>query len=252
MGIVLKSPEAIAAMQAGGALLAQLHTELHHACVEGVSAAHLDSLAHTFILDHGGTPSFLGYQGFPNTICVSKNDEIVHGIPYPDKIMYPGDICSIDIGICYNGYHVDAARTWCIGDVDTVVAQLVHDTEAAFFDAMSVIQIGQKVDRIGCAIFKFARDRQLTTAKNLCSHGVGKSLHEDPLIPHQRTTRSNTLLAEGMTIAIEPMLNLGNPDTVTDADQWTIRTKDQAWSAHYENTVLVTADGPQILTVCAV
>ena len=145
MGIVLKSPEGIAAMQAGGALLAQLHTTLKDACVAGVSAAQLDTFAYTFILDNGGTPSFLGYQGFPNTICVSKNDEIVHGIPYPDKIMYPGDICSIDIGICYNGYHVDAARTWCIDAVDPPVARLVQDTEAAFFDAMAMAQVGQKV-----------------------------------------------------------------------------------------------------------
>jgi methionyl aminopeptidase len=249
VAIVVKSSQAIMAMQAGGALLAELHSTLQAVCIAGVTAAELDAIAHAFIVDHGGTPSFLGYQGFPNTICVSKNDEIVHGIPYSDKIMYPGDICSIDIGICYDGYHVDAARTWCIGDVDPNVADLVQHTEAAFFEAMSAIRVGRKVDGIGCAIFKFAREHQLTTAKHLCSHGVGECLHEDPLIPHQRTMRSNRRLVEGMTIAIEPMLNLGCPDTVTDTDKWTIRTKDRAWSAHYENTVLVTANGPQILTL---
>ena len=245
----VRDADRLASMRIGGQLLADLHKLLRAQCVAGVSAATLDSLAYSFIHDHNATPSFLGYQGYKHTLCVSKNNEIVHGIPDAKKIMEPGDICSIDAGIYYQGYHVDAARTWAIDPISEPAQAVIDTAEAAFWLAMKQVRAGKPVHAIGRSIARTARQAGMATAENLCSHGVGAALHADPLIIHERYFFSKQRLQSGMTIAVEPMIVLGSPRTVVESDKWTISTQDGQYAAHYENTILVTDKTPEILTL---
>lgn len=243
-----KSDEAIAAMRHSGQLLAQLHEHLQAECTEGVSAKQLDTIAYIFIHDHGAVPSFLGYQGFEHSTCISKNEEVVHGIPHASKIMMPGDICSIDIGIYYNGHHVDAARTWAIGDIDPQAQHLIDTTQASFFEGINAINVGDKLGVLSNAIGRYIENNNLSVVSELYGHGIGKELHEDPLVPNVGPVTKGITLKEGMTFAIEPIVSIGSPDIVTLDDRWTIISMDRSWSAHYENTILITQDGVEVLT----
>ena len=194
-------------------------------------------------------PGFLGYQGYKYSSCISKNEEIVHGIPYPDKLFFDGDIVSIDIGVKYNGYYADAARTFLIGNVSEEAKFLAQVTQDSFFKGMADIKAGNHLGDISNAIQTHIESNGLTVVKDLYSHGVGQSLHEEPLIPNYGKKGVGMKLYEGMTMAIEPMVNLGVESIETLDDEWTIVTKDRKWSAHYENTVLITNEGVEILTI---
>jgi len=246
--IPIKSENDIQIMREGGCLLKELHLILSNECRVGVTASMLDNIAYTFIKDNNAEPSFLGYSGYEYSTCISKNEEIVHGIPYKEKVMFPGDICSIDVGIFYKGFHVDAARTHFLETVDPEVKKLVDVTEKSFFEAIKMANPGNKLGDISWSIQNYVESQGLTVVKDLYSHGVGKDLHEDPLIPNYGAAGKGITLKKGMTFAIEPMVNLGVENILTLADKWTIITADKKWSAHYENTIYIGESGPEVLT----
>jgi len=239
----------INAMRHAGALLAQTFDSVSEAISEGMSAFSLDQHIREFIETNGAIPGFLNYQGYQYSSCISKNEEIVHGIPHPDKIFFDGDIVSVDIGIKYNGYYVDAARTFLIGDVSDELRHLTEVTQAAFFHCLVGIKAGSRLGDISNGIQSYVESNGLTVVKDLYSHGIGSNLHEDPLIPNYGKKGVGIKLYDGMTMAIEPMVNLGVAGIHTLDDKWTIVTEDRKWSAHYENTILIKDDGVEILTI---
>jgi methionyl aminopeptidase len=239
----------IKSMRIAGKILANTFLQLSEFITEGVSARQVDLFAQSYIESQNAVPGFLGYQGYKYTTCISKNEEIVHGIPSDDKLFYDGDIVSIDIGVKYNGFYADAARTFLIGDVSDEARFLAQVTETSFFEAMSGIASGSRLGDISYGIQSYVESHGLTVVKDLYSHGIGASLHEEPLIPNYGKKGAGLRLKEGMTFAIEPMVNLGLPGIETLSDDWTIVTIDRQWSAHYENTILITDNGVEILTL---
>jgi methionyl aminopeptidase len=239
----------INSMRHAGAILARTFEAISEHVAEGVTAYAIDQQVQSFIESNGATPGFLGYQGFKYSSCISKNEEIVHGIPSPDKVFFDGDIVSIDIGVKYNGYYADAARTFLIGNVSKEAQFLAKVTQDSFFKAMEGIKAGSRLGDISNAIQTHVETNGLTVVKDLYSHGVGKSLHEEPLIPNYGKKGVGMVLYDGMTMAIEPMVNLGVPGIETLDDDWTIVTQDRQWSAHYENTILITSHGVELLTM---
>ena len=244
----MTSPK-IESMRAAGKILANTFLHIAEHIQEGISARQVDMIAQSFIESQHATPGFLGYQGYKYSTCISKNEEIVHGIPGEDKLFYDGDIVSIDIGVKYKGYYADAARTFLIGNVSDEAQFLAQVTETSFFESMKGISAGSRLGDISNGIQAYVESKGLTIVRDLYSHGIGASLHEDPLIPNYGKKGAGLLLKEGMTFAIEPMVNLGLPGIETLEDQWTIVTEDRKWSAHYENTILITQDGVEILTL---
>ena len=241
--------EKVTSMRAAGKILASTFMHLSEYIKEGVSARQVDLVAQAYIESQNAIPGFLGYQGYKYTTCISKNEEIVHGIPGDDKLFYDGDIVSIDIGVKYNGYYADAARTFLIGNVSHEAKFLAQVTETSFFESMKGISAGSRLGDISNGIQSYVESNGLTIVKDLYSHGIGSSLHEEPLIPNYGKKGAGLNLREGMTFAIEPMVNLGLPGIETLEDDWTIVTEDRKWSAHYENTILITNDGVEILTL---
>ncbi len=213
---------------------------------EGISTLELDKIVYDYIKSRSASPAFLNYQGFPSSICASINDEVVHGIPSERKLKN-GDIISIDIGVCYQGFYSDSANTYIVGEVSEEIKALVENTEKSLYEGLSVIKDGVKVSEIGKKIEKFANANGLSVIEELVGHGTGGKLHEYPDIPNYETN-SKDILKEGMVIAVEPMLNLGERYIYMASDDWTIKTDDEKPSAHFEHTVLVTKSGYQILT----
>ena len=201
------------------------------------------------IKDHGCIASFLNYRGYPASVCVSINDEVVHGIPSSDRIVCEGDIVSLDIGLIYKGYHTDAARTHSVGEVTTEALKLIEVTERSFFEGMKFAKEGYHLHDISNAIAAYAESFGYGVVRDLVGHGIGKELHEEPQIPNFTQTRKGIRLKEGMTLAIEPMINAGRYDVVWLDDDWTVVSEDGSLSAHYENTVLITKTEPEILTL---
>ena len=197
--------------------------------------------------DTDATPSFKGYEGFPSTLCTSINSEVVHGFP-SDRKLKNGDIISIDIGACYKGYHGDSAWTYTVGEVDEKTKQLLEDTEKSLFVGLSQVKPGNRIGDIGYAIEEYAHKHNLGVVRELCGHGVGTSVHEDPEVPNYGIPNTGPRLKEGMVIAVEPMLTLGSPRVYLHDNNWTVDTQDGSLSAHFEHTVVVTKDGYQILT----
>ncbi len=212
----------------------------------GVTTKMLDKVAHDFIIQNNCVPSCLGYEGYPASICISINDEVVHGIPGKRKLKN-GDIVSLDLVLSYKGYHADATRTYIIGSASQEVKDLVKNTRLAFFEGVKKVKDGARVQDISKAIEDFAHAHGLSVVEELCGHGIGLEMHEDPDIENF-DNHNMTKLKEGMVIAIEPMLNLGSKEVYLESDDWTIKTVDKMPSSHYENTVLVTKDGYEILT----
>lgn len=247
--ISIKTPQEIDAMRESGKILAKVFDVIAENFKVGVTAAFLDTLAKKTIESFGATPSFLGFSGYAYSTCISKNEEVVHGIPYPDKIMFPGDICSVDIGVYYNGFHADAARIYKLDPIDPLILKLVEVTEACFFKACDAAKAGNRLGDISNAIQVHAESHGFSVVRDLYSHGIGRNLHEEPLIPNFGKANRGLVLKEGMTFAIEPMINIGTYDILTLPDKWTIITRDQKWSAHYENTICITKDYPEILTM---
>lgn len=245
--ISIKSEREIKLMREAGYLNFLTHEEVKKHVKAGVTTKELDKVAYQFILSHNAIPSFLNYEGYPASICVSINDEVVHGIPGNRKIQN-GDIVSIDIGVEIHGYHSDAARTYIVGDVPEKVRDLVINTEKSLMIGLSKIKEGAKIGDIGAAIEKYAHDHGLSVVEELVGHGVGTNIHEDPDVPNYGKAGTGLTLKAGMVLAVEPMLNLGERYVYLHDDDWTISTDDELPSAHFEHTVVVTKDGYKILT----
>ena len=244
--ISIKSEREIELMKFAGHINYLCHKEVAKNIRKGVTTKTLNDIAHKFIVDNNCTPSFLNYEGYPASICVSVNDEVVHGIPGNRKLN-DGDVVSIDIGVEYKGYHSDSANTYIVGKASKEVIDLVENTQKSLYKGLSVIKDGVKISDIGLQIEKFANENNLGVVLELVGHGVGTSIHEDPDVPNYYTN-SNIKLKCGMVIAVEPMLNLGTHEIYMEDDGWTIKTDDGLPSAHFEHTVLVTKDGYVILT----
>ena len=245
--ITMKSKREIELLKIAGNIVYQTQQYLKPFIKEGITTKELDKLAEDFIRSKDATPSFKGYEGFPSTLCTSINSEVVHGFP-SDRKLKNGDIISIDIGACYKGYHGDSAWTYTVGEVDEKTKQLLKDTEEALFVGLKQVKPGNRIGDIGYAIEQYAHKHNLGVVKELCGHGVGTSVHEDPEVPNYGIPNTGPRLKEGMVIAVEPMLTMGSPEIFVHDNNWTIDTQDGSLSAHFEHTVAVTKDGYQILT----
>ena len=245
--ISIKSDYEIELLKKAGEIVGNTHNYLKEYIKPGITTKELDKLAHDFIINSGATPSFLNLYGFPGSICVSINEEVVHGIPSNRKLK-DGDIVSIDIGACYKGYHGDSAWTYPVGNITPEKKQLLELTEKSLFEGLSVIKEGARVGDIGFAIESFAKKYNLGVIRELVGHGVGSEVHEEPDVPNYGKKNTGPILKAGMVIAVEPMLNLGTRQIFMLEDDWTIVTGDNKPSAHFEHTVLVTKDGYTILT----
>ena len=245
--ITLKSKREIELLKIAGNIVYQTHQYLKPFIKEGITTKELDRLAEEFIRSHDATPSFKGYEGFPSTLCTSINSEIVHGFP-SDRKLKNGDIISIDIGACYKGYHGDSGWTYTVGEVDEKTKELLKNTEKALFVGLEQVKPGNRVGDIGYAIEEYAHKHNLGVVRELCGHGVGTSVHEDPEVPNYGIPNTGPRLKEGMVIAVEPMLTMGSPRIYVHDNNWTVDTEDGSLSAHFEHTVVVTKDGYQILT----
>lgn len=245
--ITIKSKREVELLKIAGNIVYQTHQYLKPYIKEGITTKELDKLAEDFIRSKDATPSFKGYEGFPSTLCTSINSEVVHGFP-SDRKLKNGDIISIDIGACYKGYHGDSAWTYTVGEVDEKTRKLLEDTEKSLFIGLTQVKPGNRIGDIGYAIEQYAHKHNLGVVKELCGHGVGTSVHEDPEVPNYGIPNTGPRLKEGMVIAVEPMLTLGRPDIFVHDNNWTIDTQDGSLSAHFEHTVVVTKDGYQILT----
>ncbi len=244
--ISIKSSREIELMREAGKYLQLTFKEVEKYLKPGINTQKLDKIVYDFIIKNGCVPSCLGYEGYPATACISVNDEVVHGIP-GSRVINNGDIVSVDLVLAYKGYHADATRTYIIGSVDPEVEALVNDTKEAFYAGVSKVKEGARVRDISCAIESYAHEHGLSVVEELTGHGIGTNMHEDPDVPNF-DTHSMVRLKAGMVIAIEPMLNMGSKEVVLLDNDWTVCTADGSLSAHYENTVLVTKDGYEILT----
>jgi methionyl aminopeptidase len=247
--VQLKSPREIETMAAGGKILAAAHQAVREAVRAGVSTMELDQVAEDFIRSHeGATPSFKGLYGFPASICASINEEIVHGIPSPKRILKEGDIISVDIGVFFGGFHTDSANTWPVGAVDAKTAKLLTVTKDALEAGLAAATVGNHVGDIGNAIETVVLKGGFSVVRELVGHGVGQLMHEEPQVPNHGKPKRGMKLVHGLTLAIEPMVNAGSANTRTLGDKWTVITVDGSRSAHFEHTVAVLNEGPRVLT----
>ena len=245
--IYLKTPEEIALLRASNQLVGKTLAEVAKHIRVGVTTLELDKIAEDFIRSNGALPGFLGYGGFPNTLCVSVNDQVVHGIP-SNYALKEGDIVSVDCGVLQNGYYGDSAYTFCVGEVDEKVKKMLKITKESLSLGIDSAQHGNRIGDIGYAIQKHCQAAGFSVVRKLVGHGVGKNLHEDPEVPNFGKRGQGVLLKEGMVIAIEPMINMGNRDVVQEKDGWTIRTIDRKPSAHFEHTIAIRKGKAEILS----
>ncbi|GGE97495.1 type I methionyl aminopeptidase [Hymenobacter cavernae] len=245
--LVYKTEEEIELIRASAKVLAQAHGEVASMIREGVSTRELDSRAEEFIRDHGGQPSFKGYNGFPFSLCISPNSVVVHGFP-SDYTLKDGDIISVDGGVLLNGYHSDSAYTYSVGEVSSEVLALLESTKKSLYLGIEQAVAGNRLGDVGYAIQSFVEKRGYGVVRELVGHGVGQDLHESPQVPNYGKRGAGLKLQTGLVIAIEPMVNLGTKNVVQEADGWTIRTKDRKPSAHFEHTVVVRKEKAEILT----
>lgn len=245
--ITLKSKREIELLKEAGHIVYLTHQYLRPHIKAGIKTKELDRLAEEFIRSKGATPSFKGYEGFPSTLCISINDEVVHGFP-SDRVLQDGDIISIDIGACYKGYHGDSAWTYTVGEVSDDAKYLLEHTEKALYEGIKQAKVGNRIGDISYAVEKYATEHNLGVVKELVGHGVGTSVHESPDVPNYGTKGTGPKIRDGMVIAIEPMLTLGSPDIYIEDNDWTVKTVDSSLSAHFEHTIGVTNDGVIILT----
>lgn len=249
MAITIKSDREIELMRESCRLLSLVHDELGKAVKPGISTKDIDKLGEELIRSYGCVPNFLNYNGYPASICVSVNDEVVHGIPKEDRILKEGDIVSLDAGLIYKGYHSDAARTYAVGNVTPEVQKLMDVTKQSFFEGIKFAKEGCHLFDISNAIDAYVSQFGYGIVRALVGHGIGTSLHEDPQIPNFRQWRRGPKLKAGMTLAIEPMINMGTDEVYFLDDDWTVVSADGSYSSHYENTVLITDAEPEILTL---
>ena len=249
MAVTIKSERELDLMREAGRILAKTHNLLAEEIKPGMSTLDIDKKGEEIIRSFGCIPSFLDYNGYPASICVSVNDEVVHGIPCKEHIIQEGDIVSLDAGVIYKGYHSDAARTVAVGEISEEAKKLIEVTKQSFFEGIKFAKAGCHLHEISAAINDYVDQFGYGVVRDLVGHGIGANLHEDPQIPNFRQKRRGIKLQAGMTLAIEPMINIGRPDVAWMDDDWTVVTDDGSLSAHYENTVLVTDGEPEILSL---
>ncbi len=246
--ITIKSEREIELMRHAGMLVSKMHKYIKPYIKPGISTLELDRLCEKFILSCDGVPSCKGYEGYPNALCTSINNVVVHGIPHDDDILKDGDIITIDVVIGYKGYQGDAAWTYAVGEVDSDKKYLMEHTEKALLEGVKMVKPGNRIGDISNAVQTYAESHNLGVVRELCGHGIGKEMHEDPEVPNFGIPNTGPRLKPGMVICIEPMLTFGKRDVFLLDDDWTVVTQDNSPAAHYEHTVLVTDDGYEILT----
>ena len=249
MAITIKSKSEIDKMREAGRLLSLVHDEMAKHVRPGISTMELNRIGEDMIRSFGCTPSFLNYEGYPASICISVNDRVVHGIPSRHEILKEGDIVSLDAGLIYQGYHSDAARTWAVGEITPEARKLIDVTQQSFFEGIKLAKAGNHLYDISAAIEEYVTRFGFTCVRDLVGHGIGTSMHEDPQIPNFRQHRRGVKLQAGMTLAIEPMVNAGGWEVRVLDDDWTVVTEDGSLSSHYENTILITDGEPEILSL---
>lgn len=248
--IVLKSRKEIEGIRKACQISAEALRAAGQAVRPGISTAEIDRVARAYVESQGAVPNFLNYNGFPGSACISVNEEIIHGIPSKDKILKEGDIVSIDMGAMLNGFHGDNAATFAVGEISPEAQRLIDTTRDSLYEGIRAAVSGGRTGDIGYAVSKYCEDRGYGVIREYTGHGVGKRLHEDPAVPNYGTPGRGNRLRPGMTIAIEPMINMGTREIIQKPDGWTVVTKDGKLSAHFEHTVLITDGGPEILTLC--
>ena len=249
MSVTIKSAREIELMRESCRLLEIVHNELADIIKPGISTLDIDRYGEKRIRSLGGIPNFKNYNGYPASICVSVNDEVVHGIPNKHRILQEGDIVSLDAGLIYKGYHSDAARTYGVGQVSPEAQKLMDVTKQSFFEGIKFAKAGNHLHDISNAIGNYAQIFGYGVVRDIVGHGIGTSLHEDPQIPNFPQRSKGIRLQPGMTLAIEPMITMGRPEVCWLDDDWTVVTEDESLAAHYENTVLITDGEPEILTL---
>ena len=249
MAVTIKSARELELMRQAGKILAEVHQMLGDSLEAGMSTLEIDRLGEEMIRSYGCEPSFLNYMGYPASVCVSVNDQVVHGIPSSKCILSEGDIVSLDIGVEYQGYQSDAARTHGIGKIAKEAQDLIDVTRESFFQGMQYASAGRHLNEISAAIGEYASDHGYGVVRDLVGHGIGARLHEEPEVPNFRKLRRGIKLQKGMTLAVEPMINAGSYRVVWMDDGWTVVTEDGSLSAHYENTIIITEGKPEILTL---
>ena len=249
MAVTIKSQREIELMRESCRLLGIVHKELEENIRPGMSTHEIDIMGDVLIRKLGCIPNFKNYNGYPASICVSVNDEVVHGIPNKKRILQEGDIVSLDAGLIYKGYHSDAARTHAVGEISSDARKLIDVTRQSFFEGIKMAKAGNYLYDISNAIDAYVSQFGYGIVRELVGHGIGTALHEDPQIPNFAQKRKGLKLQAGMTLAIEPMINMGRADVVWCDDDWTVVTQDGSLSAHYENTILITEGEPEILTL---
>lgn len=247
--IQLKNSVQISAMKEAGRITGEALLIAREHVKEGVSTFELDKLIREYIERSGAKPSFLGYAGFPGSACISINDEVIHGIPSKKKILHEGDVVKIDVGAFYGGFHGDSARTIPVGKVSDEAMKLIEVTRDSFFAGVGQMKIGNRIGDIGSAIQGCVENAGFSVVRRYIGHGVGRELHEQPDVPNYGTAGRGTRLCAGMTLAIEPMVNVGSERVYEMPDGWTVKTEDRSLSAHYENTVALTSEGVIITTL---
>ncbi|NLL73158.1 MAG: type I methionyl aminopeptidase [Clostridiales bacterium] len=248
MPIIIKSENEIELMRKSGRILAEILEELESYIKPGISTLDIDKKCYDLIKSYNCIPSFLNYNGFPASICISINDEVVHGIPNEKNIIRDGDIVSLDCGVIYEGYHSDAARTIPVGEITKEAENLIKVTRQSFYEGIKLAKAGKHLHEISEAIQEYVESFGFSVVRELVGHGIGKDLHEDPQVPNFKQKNRGPRLEAGMTLAIEPMVNAGRYEVDWLDDDWTVITKDGSLSAHYENTILITDGEPEILT----
>lgn len=249
MAVNIKSEREIALMRESCRILSGVFDKLAESIHPGMTTKEVDILGEKLIRENGCIPNFKNYNGYPASICVSVNDEVVHGIPTKHRVIREGDIVSLDAGLIYKGYHSDMARTYGIGEISKEASDLIARTKQSFFEGIKMAKAGNHLFDISNAIDDYISQFGYGIVKDLVGHGIGTKLHEDPQIPNFRQKRRGPLLQSGMTLAIEPMINAGGWEVEFLDDDWTVVTRDGSLSAHYENTVLITDGEPEILTL---
>lgn len=245
--IYFKTEEEIELIKVSADVLGRAHAEVAKLIRPGITTKELDKIAEEFIRDNNGVPSFKGYGGFPGTLCVSPNDQVVHGMPN-DDVLKEGDILSVDCGVFMNGFHSDSAYTYAIGEIDQATKELLHHTKESLYKGIENAIVGKRMGDLSSAIQDYVQNKGYTVVRELVGHGVGKNLHEKPEVPNYGKPGRGTLLREGLVIAIEPMINLGKRNITQESDGWTIRTSDRKPSAHFEHTVAIRKEKAEVLT----
>jgi methionyl aminopeptidase len=245
--ITTKSKHELEIMREAGRIVAMAHAAVKQLIAPGITTRELDAEVEKVILQAGATPSFKGYQGFPAAICASVNEELVHGIPSSKKL-HDGDIISVDIGAYYKGYHGDSANTFAVGKISIEAQRLLEVTEASLFEGIKMAKSGNHLSDISHAVQVYVEAKEMSIVRDYVGHGIGREMHEPPQVPNYGLPGRGIRLRPGHVLAIEPMVNLGGPDVRTLADNWTVITEDGSLCAHFEHTVAITEEGPEILT----